>query len=93
MSYSADARREKVGNVSVAHHVGLALGAHLSCGFDRGLRLVLLHVRDGIYLGADESLLQIPMNLTGGLWRGGADRDRSSLDLHRTGGEEAVKAE
>ena len=72
---------QEVQNVAVFDDVVLAFGAHLA-GF---LGALFTLVGDEVFIGdglsADEALLEVGVDLAGGLRGGGADRDGPGADF------------
>ena len=80
-------------NISILHHITLPFHSQLPRRADFLFALVLLEVREGVHLGSDEAFFEVGVDHSGGLWRGGADRDRPGSDFLFAGREVTLKAE
>lgn len=78
-------------NVSIFHHVFLALGHHLALGLDLGLVTELLQGIEVVHNRLDKSLLKVSVNDTGSLGRLGAVANRPLPHFVSSGREKAAQ--
>ena len=79
--------------VAVLHDVFFAFQTQLAFGFSLHHTAKCHQIIVGNDLGADETLLQVRMDLTGGLRRGGAAVNCPGTALISAGGEEGLQAQ
>ena len=80
-------------DITVLHVVILAFQTQFSSLFCAMLAPVANEVVVRDHLGADKALLEISVNFSGGLWRGGTDVRSPGTDLFYPGGEIGLQLE
>ena len=80
-------------DITVLHDVILAFQTQFSSLFCAMLPLVADEIVVSDHLGANKALLEISVNLSGGLWCGGTNVRRPGADLFYPGGEIGLQLE